>query len=384
MIFAILDVLYTDQTDKNFKYLYTIENFSLRPEKTGEKIISPTFVVGCEERSEWCLHIYPNGDNEESKEYVSVYLELLKPNTAIIKYRFSILNDKGEEKNIFDCEDTGEFDYIVESYSWGFPKFVKKDFLLDRSNGLLINDKLTILCKTEIFEFKSENHEVSIPYDVLYTNKTDINNFKYKYTIENFSLRPEKTGEKIISPTFVVGSKERSEWCLHIYPNGDNEGSKEYVSVYLELLKPNTAIIKYRFSILNEKGEEKNIFDSTDTGEFDYIVESYSWGFTKFVRKDFLLDRSSGLLINDKLTILCVAEIYELKSENHENSIPYDVLYTNKTDNYFKYIYTIENFSLRPEKTNKMSLHLMRKPWTFVLLYFGTACQKPFQNHSPF
>uniref|UniRef100_A0A0K0FQ12 Speckle-type POZ protein-like (inferred by orthology to a human protein) n=1 Tax=Strongyloides venezuelensis TaxID=75913 RepID=A0A0K0FQ12_STRVS len=349
------NVLYTNQTDViKFKYKYTIQNFSQRSENIGEKIISPTFVVGSKEKSEWCLHIYPNGDNEESKEYVSVYLELLKPNTAITKYRFSILNEKGEEKNIFNCEDFGRFDNIVESFSWGFPKFVKKNFLLDRSNGLLINDKLTILCEAEIIELKSENHENSIPYDVFYTNQTDVIKFKYKYIIENFSLRPEKTGEYLISPTFKIGSKELSEWCLHIYPNGDEEESKDYVSVYLELLKPNAAIIKYRFSILNEKGEEKNILDCADTGEFNYIVESYSWRLTKFVKKNFLLDRSNGLLINDKLTILCVVEIIELKSENHENSIPYDVFYTNQRDvNNFKYKYTIENFSLRPEKIGK-------------------------------
>uniref|UniRef100_A0A0K0F3C2 Speckle-type POZ protein-like (inferred by orthology to a human protein) n=1 Tax=Strongyloides venezuelensis TaxID=75913 RepID=A0A0K0F3C2_STRVS len=301
--------------DNNFKYIYTIENFSQRFEKTGEKIISPTFVVVNKERSEWCLWVYPNGDNKDSKEYVSVYLELLKPNIAIVKYKFSILNEKGEEKNIFDSAYTGEFGYNVESFSWGFTKFVKKDFLLDRSNGLLINDNLAILCEAEIVELKSENHENSIPYDVLYTNKTD-NYFKYKYTIRNFSQRSEKTGGKIISPTFVVGSKERSKWCLHICPNGQDEDSKEYISMYLTLIKPDKAKAKYRFSILNNKNEAKNVKFVTESKNF---VKDMGLGFSQFVKRDFLLNESNGLLMNGHLVIFCEAEITDLKSENHEN-----------------------------------------------------------------
>uniref|UniRef100_A0A0K0F3C5 Speckle-type POZ protein-like (inferred by orthology to a human protein) n=1 Tax=Strongyloides venezuelensis TaxID=75913 RepID=A0A0K0F3C5_STRVS len=365
------NVLYTNKTDNYFKYKYTIENFSLRPEKTGEKIISPTFVVGSKERSEWCLWVYPNGEEEESKEYVSVFLILLKPNKAKVKFSLSILNDKKEEENVKLVTESKDF---ANGWGQGYPRFVKKDFLMDKSNRLLVNDKLTILCVAEIVELKSENHENSIPYDVLYTNKTD-NYFKYKYTIQNFSQRSEKTGEKIISPTFVIGNKERSEWCLWVYPNGNEEVSKEFVSVFLILLKPDKAKVKFSLSILNDKEEEENVKLVTESKDF---VNGWGQGYPKFVRKDFLLDRSNGLLINDKLTILCETEIFELKSENHEMiipycmlsepmlnlpliesenhemSIPYDVLYISQTDvNNFKYMYTIQNFSLRPEKTGE-------------------------------
>uniref|UniRef100_A0A0K0EZY9 Speckle-type POZ protein-like (inferred by orthology to a human protein) n=1 Tax=Strongyloides venezuelensis TaxID=75913 RepID=A0A0K0EZY9_STRVS len=343
------DVFYTNRTDVNhLKYIYTVENFSLRPEKTGEKIISPTFVVGSEERSEWCLHICPNGQDKYSKEYISVYLTLLKPDKAKAKYRFSILNDKKEEKHVKFVTESEDF---VKDIGLGFSQFVKKVFLLDRSNSLLFNDKLTIVCEAEIIKLESENPGNIKSYDVLYTSQTDVNNFKYEYTIQNFSLRPEKTGEKIISPTFVVGSEERSEWHLWVYPNGDEEESKEYVSVYLALLKPDKAKIKFGFSILNDNEKKNNTriaYNIIDQNK------EYGWGFTKYVKKNFLLDKSNGLLVNDKLTILCETEIFELISENHEISIPYDVLYTSQTNvNNFKYEYTIQNFSLRPEKTGE-------------------------------
>uniref|UniRef100_A0A0K0F368 Speckle-type POZ protein-like (inferred by orthology to a human protein) n=1 Tax=Strongyloides venezuelensis TaxID=75913 RepID=A0A0K0F368_STRVS len=298
-----------------FNYICSIPNFSLRPEKTGEMIISPTFVIGSKELSEWCLHIYPNGSKEELKEYVSVFLILLKPDKAKVKFRFSISNDKGENKN---TKNEDNINVLVKKEGWGFHDFVKKNFLLDKSNGLLNNDKLTILCEAEIVELESENYENSIPYGILYTNKAD-NYFKYKYTIENFSQRSEKTGEKIISPPFVVGSKERSEWCLWLYPNGEEEESKEYVSVYLILLKPDTAKAKYNFFILNNKKKVRNIRLSKTICEFDKNDEDNRQGFPKFVKRDFLLSELNGLLMNGHLVIFCEAEITDLKSENHDN-----------------------------------------------------------------
>uniref|UniRef100_A0A0K0F5N0 Speckle-type POZ protein-like (inferred by orthology to a human protein) n=1 Tax=Strongyloides venezuelensis TaxID=75913 RepID=A0A0K0F5N0_STRVS len=65
-----------------------------------------------------------------------------------------------------------------------------------------------------------------------------VDKFNHVCSIENFSQRPEKTDEGIELPIFVDGSRERSEWCLWIYPNGNKEGSKEYVSVFLELESP--------------------------------------------------------------------------------------------------------------------------------------------------
>uniref|UniRef100_A0A0K0F349 Speckle-type POZ protein-like (inferred by orthology to a human protein) n=1 Tax=Strongyloides venezuelensis TaxID=75913 RepID=A0A0K0F349_STRVS len=42
-------------------------------------------------------------------------------------------------------------------------------------------------------------------------------------------------------------------------------------------------------------------------------------GFSQFVKRDFLLNESNGLLTNNKLTIQCEAFISYLKTENHDN-----------------------------------------------------------------
>lgn len=38
---------------------------------------------------------------------------------------------------------------FVQGKDWGFKKFIRRDFLMDDSNGLLPDDKLTIFCEVE-------------------------------------------------------------------------------------------------------------------------------------------------------------------------------------------------------------------------------------------
>uniref|UniRef100_A0A0N5BHP4 MATH domain-containing protein n=1 Tax=Strongyloides papillosus TaxID=174720 RepID=A0A0N5BHP4_STREA len=156
-----------------------------------------------------------------------------------------------------------------------------------------------------------------VPIDHLCNVQGKLKKFNYECSIENFSQRPEKTGERIESPTCVVGNNDEiSVWCLYIYPHGSNESSKDFVSVYLTLLEPDRAKVKYyKLSILDDKEEEKQI-------RVNKVIEfnNRGWGFTKFIKRDVLLNESNGLLVNDKLTILCEAEIIGVNCENNNNS----------------------------------------------------------------
>uniref|UniRef100_A0A0N5CFW8 MATH domain-containing protein n=1 Tax=Strongyloides papillosus TaxID=174720 RepID=A0A0N5CFW8_STREA len=132
-----------------FNIICSIKNFSKRPEVVGQQIRSATGVIQNGNRSEWCLDIYPNGFNQDSKEYVSVFLVLLKPEKIKVKLRFSILNDKEEKENVIIAKKAIE----LSKHEGGGPrKFVKKDLLLYESNGSLINDQLRILCEVETIE----------------------------------------------------------------------------------------------------------------------------------------------------------------------------------------------------------------------------------------
>ena len=42
---------------------------------------------------------------------------------------------------------------FVQGKDWGFKKFIRRDFLMDETNGLLPDDKLTIFCEVRIVLF---------------------------------------------------------------------------------------------------------------------------------------------------------------------------------------------------------------------------------------
>uniref|UniRef100_A0A0R3WWG0 MATH domain-containing protein n=1 Tax=Hydatigena taeniaeformis TaxID=6205 RepID=A0A0R3WWG0_HYDTA len=84
-----------------------------------------------------------------------------------------------------------------------------------------------------------------------------------------------------------------------------DEESREYLSLYLLLINcgsKSEARAKFKFSILNAKREETKAMESQRAYRF---VQGKDWGFKKFIRRDVLMDEASGLLPNDRLTIVC-------------------------------------------------------------------------------
>nr|XP_060484299.1 speckle-type POZ protein-like isoform X2 [Panthera onca] len=130
--------------------MWTINNFSFCREEMGEVIKSSTFSSGANDKLKWCLRVNPKGLDEESKDYLSLYLLLVScPKSEVrAKFKFSILNAKGEETKAMESQRAYRF---VQGKDWGFKKFIRRDFLLDEANGLLPDDKLTLFCEVSPF-----------------------------------------------------------------------------------------------------------------------------------------------------------------------------------------------------------------------------------------
>jgi len=142
---------YTQVKVVKFSYMWTINNFSFCREEMGEVLKSSTFSSGANDKMKWCLRVNPKGLDEESKEYLSLYLLLVSchKNEVRAKFKFSILNNKREETKAMESQRAYRF---VQGKDWGFKKFIRRDFLMDESNGLLPEDKLTLFCEVSVVQ----------------------------------------------------------------------------------------------------------------------------------------------------------------------------------------------------------------------------------------
>lgn len=140
---------YTQVKVVKFSYMWTISSFSFCREEMGEVLKSSTFSAGVNDKLKWCLRVNPKGLDEESKDYLSLYLLLVSCNKSEVraKFKFSILNTKREETKAMESQRAYRF---VQGKDWGFKKFIRRDFLMDDANGLLPDDKLTIYCEVSV------------------------------------------------------------------------------------------------------------------------------------------------------------------------------------------------------------------------------------------
>ncbi|XP_055926961.1 speckle-type POZ protein B-like isoform X2 [Argiope bruennichi] len=132
-----------------FSYTWTINNFSYSREDMGEVLKSSTFSAGPNDKLKWCLRVNPKGLDEESKEYLSLYLLLVFCNKSEVraKFKFSILNEQREETKAMESQRAYKF---AQGKDWGFKKFIRRDYLMDEKNGLLPDDKLTLFCEVSV------------------------------------------------------------------------------------------------------------------------------------------------------------------------------------------------------------------------------------------
>ncbi|KAH7979804.1 hypothetical protein HPB49_011115 [Dermacentor silvarum] len=146
--------------------------------------------------------------------------------------------------------------------------------------------------------------EVNMPVaDSWCHTQVRINKFSYMWTIKNFSLCWEETGEVLKSSTFSAGANDKLKWCLKLNPKGVDEESKDYLSLYLLLVSSNKSEVraKFKFSLITAKRQQ---FETLDSKKAFHFVPGKDWGFKEFIRRDMLTE-TSGLVPDDKLTIYC-------------------------------------------------------------------------------
>lgn len=128
-----------------FSYMWTISNFSYCRDDYGELgVLKSSLFSGQDDSNKWRLRVNPHGLDDESRDYLSLYLLLVEsPEDQEIraKFKFSILNSRRDETKAMESQKVYNYS---KGKDWGFKKFIRRDFLMQDQNGLLPDDTLTL------------------------------------------------------------------------------------------------------------------------------------------------------------------------------------------------------------------------------------------------
>ncbi|KAH9364052.1 hypothetical protein HPB48_016390 [Haemaphysalis longicornis] len=179
-------------------YTWTIHSFSMRREETGKRIESSTFSKAGHGNLKWRVQLYPRGRYEESKEFVSLSLELVDSdkNDVLAEYKCAVLDEAGRQTNVRN--GTSRF---YRGGCWGWSNFIDKSCLQKSTDNLLPNDKLTIYIEVIAFV---DSVNISPPNKVVPVNVPEC------HISEDF-------GQMVASPRFsdVVFSVEGKDIHAH-------------------------------------------------------------------------------------------------------------------------------------------------------------------------
>lgn len=125
--------------------------FCKKKKKCRKKLESAIFSSWCHEDVKWCLKCYPNGRDEDSKDYVSMFLRLAesKANKARTEINVSIVNV--DRKPIYP-RSSGHTEHHLVGQPWSCVKFASRTAPLKLTTKRLHDGTLTIFCKVSFSE----------------------------------------------------------------------------------------------------------------------------------------------------------------------------------------------------------------------------------------
>ncbi|XP_023318724.1 protein roadkill-like [Trichogramma pretiosum] len=179
----------TKVTSDKFIYTWTIENYRLIKLNVGEKIESPQFGVGSDDKKYFYLRLYPAGRDAESAGYISLFLTPVidstnKPDKLLCRWTNSLINDKKVVGKNTDHHDFATTGFLGRGTS--------KIFELKNIDKLISSQNtLTIHCELEIFK----EYESSLKLDIINSKEQKID----KVNLESLFLSKEFSDVKIIT-----------------------------------------------------------------------------------------------------------------------------------------------------------------------------------------
>ncbi|UYV69890.1 SPOPL [Cordylochernes scorpioides] len=180
---------------------------------------------------------------------------------------------------------------IVETQGWKSRLLQQQPHLVAEALTALASQRVRLCCAPQYPPSKPTHPRETTVAKIWCHTRDNISRNSFKWTINNFSSHQAELGKCITSSTFSHGSDEKLKWCFQIYPHGDCDQSKDYLSLYLKLTPSSKkeANTKFKLSLLNSTGVK------ISTKEFSH----------RFFRA------AIDLLHDDKLTVYCEVIVIE-------------------------------------------------------------------------
>ncbi|KAI3944632.1 hypothetical protein MKW98_021090 [Papaver atlanticum] len=130
---------------------YKIKGFSLaKGIGVGKYMRNRRFTVG---GHDWVIIFYPDGDSQDSQEYVSLYLELVSPGEVKATLEFKFLDQSGKGKQAVRGASECAKVYYINDY-WGYKQYMKRSEL--ETSSYRKDDCLSIHCAVGVVLTRDE------------------------------------------------------------------------------------------------------------------------------------------------------------------------------------------------------------------------------------
>ncbi|ORX83233.1 hypothetical protein BCR32DRAFT_267120 [Anaeromyces robustus] len=223
-----------DCIEENY-YEWSIDNWKLI--KSSKKVIySPEFEIG---GYKWKIHLYPNGNYPENRDYISLYLHnenVANNSFAHILLDYSLYMRNYKDYSCFNSiQSENSCNYNDEEQEHGKERFIKLTDLYIKNKitniPIIEDNKIVIGTYIRIYRYDKENLIKDIK-SLLYNNNRNVNDIidenHCEWKIDNWDNIKNKNMVK--SPAFFIGN---NKWDITIYPNGYDKEAKDYVSFNL-------------------------------------------------------------------------------------------------------------------------------------------------------
>lgn len=141
-----------------YQFKWVIDNFCTGCKNVGDALKSPIFTTMSDSGIIlWYLKMYPKGDREEYKEFLSLYVSAINmPVKAVVT--LEILNIKGEVKFTRTMKE-----HLFKFNEWGYHDLISRKSIMNPENNILNDDgNLTIVCKITQSGFEEMKDDKSV------------------------------------------------------------------------------------------------------------------------------------------------------------------------------------------------------------------------------